>query len=41
MLVDKVFSHQIGRNSEAYVDDMVIKSTSEEEMLKDIYETFE
>ncbi|GJX19165.1 reverse transcriptase domain-containing protein [Tanacetum coccineum] len=39
-LVDKVFSHQIGRNLEAYVDDMVIKSTSKEEMLKDIYETF-
>ncbi|GJR74150.1 putative nucleotidyltransferase, ribonuclease H [Tanacetum coccineum] len=40
-LVDKVFSHQIGRNLEAYVDDMVIKSTSEKEMLKDIQETFE
>ncbi|GJR25029.1 reverse transcriptase domain-containing protein [Tanacetum coccineum] len=40
-LVDKVFSHQIGRNLEAYLDDMVIKSTSEEEMLKDIQETFE
>ncbi|GKB57683.1 reverse transcriptase domain-containing protein [Tanacetum coccineum] len=39
-LVDKVFSHQIGRNLEAYVDDMVIKSTYEEEMLKDIQETF-
>ncbi|GJU77619.1 reverse transcriptase domain-containing protein [Tanacetum coccineum] len=40
-LVDKVFSHQIGRNLEAYMDDMVIKSTSEKEMLKDIQETFE
>ncbi|GJT01370.1 reverse transcriptase domain-containing protein [Tanacetum coccineum] len=40
-LVDKVFSHQIGRNLEAYVDDMVIKSTSEKEILKDIQETFE
>ncbi|GJX02884.1 reverse transcriptase domain-containing protein [Tanacetum coccineum] len=40
-LVDKVFSHQIGRNLKAYVDDMVIKSTSEKEMLKDIQETFE
>nr|GEU55501.1 reverse transcriptase domain-containing protein [Tanacetum cinerariifolium] len=30
-LVDKVFSKQIGRNLEAYVDDMVIKSTFEEE----------
>ncbi|GJT79646.1 reverse transcriptase domain-containing protein [Tanacetum coccineum] len=40
-LVDKVFHDQIGRNLEAYVDDMVIKSTSEEEMLADIKETFE
>nr|GEU60615.1 protein NYNRIN-like [Tanacetum cinerariifolium] len=41
MLVDKVFSHQIGRNLKAYVDDMVIKSTSKKEMLKYIQETFE
>ncbi|GJR42249.1 reverse transcriptase domain-containing protein [Tanacetum coccineum] len=40
-LVDKVFGHQIGRNLEDYIDDMVIKSTSEKEMLKDIQETFE
>ncbi|GJW19804.1 reverse transcriptase domain-containing protein [Tanacetum coccineum] len=40
-LVDKVFSKQIGRNLETYVDDMVIKSTSEEGMLSDIQETFE
>ncbi|GKC66896.1 reverse transcriptase domain-containing protein [Tanacetum coccineum] len=41
-LVDKVFNDQIGRNLEAYVDDMVIKSTSEEEdMLADINETFQ
>ncbi|GKA78903.1 reverse transcriptase domain-containing protein [Tanacetum coccineum] len=33
-LVDKVFSHQIRRNLEAYVDDMVIKSTSKKEMLE-------
>ncbi|GJZ27783.1 reverse transcriptase domain-containing protein, partial [Tanacetum coccineum] len=39
-LVDKVFNDQIGRNIEAYVDDMVIKSTSEEYMLADIKETF-
>ncbi|GJX28519.1 reverse transcriptase domain-containing protein [Tanacetum coccineum] len=39
-LVDKVFNDQIGRNLEAYVDDMVIKSTSEEDMLADIKETF-
>ncbi|GKB25676.1 reverse transcriptase domain-containing protein [Tanacetum coccineum] len=40
-LVDKVFSKQIRRNLEAYVDDMVIKSTSEEGMLSDIQEAFE
>ncbi|GJR44109.1 reverse transcriptase domain-containing protein [Tanacetum coccineum] len=40
-LVDKVFSKQIGRNLEACVDDMVIKSTSKEGMLSDIQETFE
>nr|GEV68780.1 reverse transcriptase domain-containing protein [Tanacetum cinerariifolium] len=35
-LVDKVFSEQVGRNIEAYIDDMVIKSTSEEENCKDL-----
>ncbi|GKB49486.1 reverse transcriptase domain-containing protein, partial [Tanacetum coccineum] len=40
-LVDKVFYDQIGRTLEAYVDDMVIKSKSEEEILADIKETFE
>nr|GEW28125.1 hypothetical protein [Tanacetum cinerariifolium] len=40
-LVDKVFHDQIGRNLEAYVDDMVTKIMSEEEMLADIKETFE
>nr|GEX33324.1 reverse transcriptase domain-containing protein [Tanacetum cinerariifolium]GEX43506.1 reverse transcriptase domain-containing protein [Tanacetum cinerariifolium] len=40
-LVDKVFNDEIGINLEAYVDDMVIKSTSKEEMLKDIEETFD
>nr|GEU72493.1 reverse transcriptase domain-containing protein [Tanacetum cinerariifolium] len=40
-LVDNVFHDQIGRNLEAYVDDMVIKSTSKKEMLADIMENFE
>ncbi|GKF60124.1 reverse transcriptase domain-containing protein, partial [Tanacetum coccineum] len=40
-LVDNVFHDQIERNLEVYVDDMVIKSTSEEDMLADIKETFE
>ncbi|GJX45017.1 reverse transcriptase domain-containing protein [Tanacetum coccineum] len=40
-LVDKFFHDQIERNLEAYVDDMVIKSTPEEDMLTDIKETLE
>ncbi|GJW24731.1 eukaryotic translation initiation factor 5B-like protein [Tanacetum coccineum] len=40
-LIDGAFQSQIGRNLEAYVDDMVIKSKSEREMLADIAETFD
>ncbi|GJW24892.1 reverse transcriptase domain-containing protein [Tanacetum coccineum] len=40
-LVEKVFNDQIRQNLEAYVDDMVIKSVSEEDMLIDIKETFD
>jgi len=40
-LIDKTFKDQIGRNVEAYVDDIVIKSHSEEVMLLDIQETFD
>ncbi|GKA74691.1 reverse transcriptase domain-containing protein [Tanacetum coccineum] len=39
-LVDKAFEKQIGRNLEVYVDDLVIKSHTEHELLKDIEETF-
>nr|GEV28912.1 reverse transcriptase domain-containing protein [Tanacetum cinerariifolium] len=39
-LVDKAFDIQIGRNKEVYVDDLVIKSHTEAEMLRDIGETF-
>nr|GEZ29576.1 reverse transcriptase domain-containing protein [Tanacetum cinerariifolium] len=39
-LVDKAFDSQIGRNMEVYVDDLVIKSHTEAEMLRDIGETF-
>ncbi|GKB83049.1 reverse transcriptase domain-containing protein [Tanacetum coccineum] len=38
--VDKAFKKQIGRNLEVYVDDLVIKSYMEQEILKDIKETF-
>ncbi|GJV97477.1 reverse transcriptase domain-containing protein, partial [Tanacetum coccineum] len=40
-LVDSAFQSQIGRNLEAYVDDMVIKSKEETGLLADIAETFE
>ncbi|GJU34960.1 reverse transcriptase domain-containing protein [Tanacetum coccineum] len=39
-LVDKAFDNQVGRNIEVYVDDLVIKSHTETEMLRDIDETF-
>ncbi|GKD74287.1 reverse transcriptase domain-containing protein [Tanacetum coccineum] len=39
-LVDKAFHKQIGRNLEVYVDDLVIKSRTEDEIVKDIEETF-
>ncbi|GKA81461.1 hypothetical protein Tco_0788153 [Tanacetum coccineum] len=38
-LVDTIFEGQMGRNLEAYVDGMVIKSKTEPEMIKDIEET--
>ncbi|GJT09252.1 reverse transcriptase domain-containing protein [Tanacetum coccineum] len=38
-LVDSIFEEQMGRNLEAYVDDMVIKSKTEPEMIKDVEET--
>nr|GEZ46790.1 reverse transcriptase domain-containing protein [Tanacetum cinerariifolium] len=40
-LVDKAFQKQIGRNMEVYVDDLVIKSSTEQEIMRDIRETFE
>ncbi|GKD97811.1 reverse transcriptase domain-containing protein, partial [Tanacetum coccineum] len=39
-LVDKEFHKQIGRNLEVYVDDLVIKSRTEDEIIRDIEETF-
>ncbi|GKB12553.1 reverse transcriptase domain-containing protein [Tanacetum coccineum] len=38
--VDRVFQKQIGRNLEVYVDDLVIKSRAEHEIIRDIEETF-
>ncbi|GJZ31907.1 reverse transcriptase domain-containing protein [Tanacetum coccineum] len=39
-LVDKAFQKQIGRNLEVYMDDLVIKSRTEQEIIRDIEETF-
>nr|GEX73022.1 reverse transcriptase domain-containing protein [Tanacetum cinerariifolium] len=40
-LVDTAFQTQIGKNLEAYVDDMVIKSNDEKVLIEDIAETFD
>ncbi|GJQ91040.1 reverse transcriptase domain-containing protein [Tanacetum coccineum] len=39
-LVDKAFHKQIGRNLKVYVDDLVIESRTEDEIVRDIEETF-
>ncbi|GJT21640.1 reverse transcriptase domain-containing protein [Tanacetum coccineum] len=39
-LVDKAFHKQIGKNLEVYVDDLVIKIRTEDEIVRDIEETF-
>ena len=40
-LMSKMFHHQIGRNVEVYVDDMLVKTKDEEIHLEDLKETFE
>ena len=35
-----MFSHQIGRNVEVYIDDMLVKSKVEANHLDDLKETF-
>ncbi|GKC66403.1 reverse transcriptase domain-containing protein [Tanacetum coccineum] len=39
-LVNKAFHKQIGRNLKVYVDDLVIKSRTEDEIVRNIKETF-
>ena len=38
--MDKMFAHQIGRNVQVYVDDMLVKSLREDEHLSNLQETF-
>ncbi|XP_059669203.1 uncharacterized protein LOC132314344 [Cornus florida] len=40
-LVNAMFKHQIGRNMEVYVNDMLVKSLKAEDHLTDLQETFE
>nr|GEV36971.1 reverse transcriptase domain-containing protein [Tanacetum cinerariifolium] len=39
-LMDKAFESQVGWNIEVYVDNLVVKSYTEDEMMRDIEETF-
>lgn len=39
-LVNQMFSKQIGKNMEVYVDDMLVKSKEEEDHLDNLMETF-
>lgn len=40
-LVNNVFQQQLGRNIEAYIDDMIVKSKMKDDHLGDLKETFE
>ncbi|KAL0458277.1 UNVERIFIED_CONTAM: hypothetical protein Slati_0454900 [Sesamum latifolium] len=39
-LVDKIFQHQLGKNMEVYVDDMLVKSKEAHNHVEDLEETF-
>ena len=39
-LMNKLFVHQIGRNVQVYVDDILVKSQREDDHLEDLKETF-
>ena len=39
-LMNKMFTHQIGRNIQVYVDDMLVKSQRKDDHLEDLRETF-
>ena len=40
-LINKMFAHQIGRNLQVYVDNMLVKSRKEDDHLDDLKETFD
>ena len=39
-LMNKMFTHQLGRNVQVYIDDMLVKSIRENDHLNDLQETF-
>jgi hypothetical protein len=39
-VIQKCLESQIGKNAEAYVDDMVVKTTNEERLIADLAQTF-
>ena len=40
-LMNKIFTHQIGRNIQVYVDDLLVKSLHENDHLDDLQETID
>jgi len=40
-LMDRMFKEEIGHNVEVYVNDMIVKSESPEQHVKDLLEVFE
>ena len=40
-LMNKMFTHQIGRNIQVYIDDKLVKSLHENDHLDDLQETFD
>ena len=40
-LINKMFAHQIGRNVQVYVDNMLVKSRREDDHLNNLKETFD
>ena len=40
-LMNKMFTHQIGRNVQVYVDDMLVKSLRKKDHLNDLQKTFD
>jgi hypothetical protein len=39
-VIQKCLKYQIGKNVEAYIDDVVVKTTKEEKLIADLTETF-